>query len=362
MASPGDALLYRLGPVPSEWRLPKSEIPKRPEIKQQLTYISPITGEVSRFDRDFSGPVGSHGFGVPMGFAPPNGAFTPSETRGSSRAGAGGPPQQFGPPRPIESVYEEGSLLIDCRPGQIFFRRKGRETTRDYLSQNRTIFTVDLIDNQRAGVIRASERPHPKEALLSIVLGRVIPDGLNFKPGGVKHGLSLEVWKEGGLPRIILKRRPDDGRLVEAALMTPGRKSVSSLWRVKEWEGGHPSKVVCINFGSDGCGLSSQTLYSLAEASPSQTRTPNDIFERNLKILDQRVPLESGSAEISYPWQGQLLDAAALRRLDREKEAPLPGWMKGPQAAVNGALSLAAACAALFLAVYLSRRFGPPRK
>lgn len=340
-ASPGDALLYRLGPVPSKWRLPKSEIPKRPEVKPQLTSASPPTGEVSKFDRDFSGPVGSQGFGAPYGAAP-----LPASVSSS----------------PTENVYEEGSLLIDCRPSQIFFKRKAREMTRDYLSQNRTIFTVDLIDNQRTGVIRASQLPHPKEMVLSIVLGRVIPESLVFRQEGVKNGMKIEVWKEGGLPRITLKRHLDDGRLTEAALMTPGRKSVSSLWRVKEWKGIQPLKIVCISFGADGYGLSSQTLYSLAEASPSQTRTPNDIFERNLKILDQRVPLESGSAEISYPWQGQLPDAAALKRLDREKEAPLPGWMKGPQAAVNGALSLAAACAALFLAVYLSRRFGPPRK
>ena len=206
-----EALQYRLGPVPEEWKLPKSEIPQPPQVKKQPAGSPSQTGEVSKFERDFSGPVNSPGFGAPTG----------SATGVENPLGSSAP------------VNETGALLVDCQPGQIFIRRMSREMTRDYLAQKSLIFTVELIDGKRIGVIRAAELPHPKESILAIVLGRSIPQGLVFKPGGAKGGLNLEVWKEGGIPRIILKRRPDDGRLVEAALMAPGRKS--SEWPISTY-------------------------------------------------------------------------------------------------------------------------------
>lgn len=336
-----EARTYRIGAVPKEWKLPPIEKPPSPSSPAPSgAFQGRGLGPVSKWDRDFSGPVGSSGFGLPLG----SGVVPEGPTHGDPAKPSGASAQAA-----AEPALLTGTILADCMPGQIFLQRRANSTSYDYLARKGLTFTLELTGDELVGVIRTAPRPHPKELILSIVLGGVVPDGLVFRQEGVKDGLKVEVWKEGGLPRILLKKKPSDGALVEAVLMRPGSRRPSSRWQVKEWKEGRPSKIV-----------SDQGLYTLESTAPSQERTPNDIFGRDLKILDQRAPLESGNAEVVYPWKGQLIDVAALKRLDREKESPLPGWIRGPQSAANGAILLVGLCGLLFAAVLLSRRFGKP--
>lgn len=157
--------LYRLGPVPAEWRLPASEIPKRPEPKEAPPLLPPQAGQAGKFDRDFSGPVGSPGSGVAFG--------------GATSARSSSPP-----PKPVS---EDGTQVLDSSPSSHIRRREDAQGRRDYLYRDGFTFTLEVFEGSPVGVIRQTGQPAPKEAALSILLGGAVPprdDAAQGEPKG----------------------------------------------------------------------------------------------------------------------------------------------------------------------------------
>lgn len=336
--------LYRLGPVPKRWQ---TTPPVRPA---QLPSVG-AEANVSKWERDFSLPIDSPGFGKPVGAVLPDGP-----PRGAAPKSGGGRPAGGGS-GVLKVNHQIGTLLVDSQPESLYLEQKGQDQGWKYLYSQGTVFSIDLSPDGPAGVVRLEDMPHPKETLLALVLGSQPPVNLVFRKEKDEAGLKVESWLELGFPRIKLKRRSADKSLVSAQLFAPGgQKAVSILWKVKEWQGTRPSVIVCTQFGPAGYSITSESLYTLVEASPSVKRTPDDIFFMGLMVSDQRAVLDSSKAEISYPWSGRLPKVEDLKQMDQEASSPLPGFLKGSSSALTGVLLLAGACGTLLAMVLVAKK------
>lgn len=276
---------------------------------------------------------------------------------------------------------------MDCSPDHLYRSREDSEGRHAFLFRAGCVCTAhhwkfeaplsgwSQEKEQPTGEVRPAAMPPVKEAMLSILLGRAVPSGMSFQSEEPKDGSRTEVWREGGHPRILLKKRMSDGALIEARMMAPGSTEVIEIWQVKEWKDRHPVKAVRFAMPAQNQSLYLQTtgrearqppllngdLYTLVAVSPSRNPTAEAVFGPGFVILDYRAKLESRREGFSYPWKGRLMEIAEMKRIDRERDVPFPAFLKDANSMQTGIFLLGGLCALVFLAVWLSRRVAQRR-
>lgn len=332
--------LYQLGPVRKAWQ---TAPPPLPPIKPAMPPSVQSEANASKWERDFSLPIDSPGFGKPIGSVPLVEGGHPNA--GTGRSGE------------LLVTHQTGTLLVDSQLDRLYLEQKQKDSAWKYLNSDGITLTLEQHPDGPHGLVRQEDMPHPKEMLLALVLGSQPPVNLVFRKEKDEAGLKVESWLDLGFPRIKLKRRSDDGRLISAQLFAPGgQKAVSILWRVKEWQGSRPSVAICTQFGPAGYSITSESLYTLVETSPSVTRNPDDIFFKGLKVSDQRADLDSLKSEVVYTWSGSLPKVEDLKRMDQDDASPLPDFLKGGASTFSGFLLAAGICGALVVFGLLAKK------
>lgn len=334
--------LYKIGPVPKAWQ---TAPPPLPDVKPAQPLSVQSEANASKWERDFSLPADSPGFGKPIGSVP--------------LVEGGHPGSGTGRPVDLAVNHLAGTLLVDSQPDQLYLEQKQKDSAWKYLNSDGVTLTLEQHPDGPHGLVRQEDMSHPKEMILALVLGSQPPVNLVFRKEKDEAGLKVESWLELGFPRIKLKRRSDDGRLISAQLFAPGgQKAVSILWRVKEWQGSRPSVAICTQFGPAGYNITSESLYTLVETSPSVKRNADDIFIKGLKVSDQRAELDSLKSEVVYTWSGRLPKVEDLKRMDQDDDSPLPDFLKGGGSTISGVLLVTGICGALLVFVLLAKKAG----
>jgi hypothetical protein len=334
--------LYKIGPVPKAWQ---TAPPPPPAVKPAQPPSVLSEANASKWERDFSLPADSPGFGKPVG-------SVPLEEGGHPGGGTGRPGE-------LKVTHQAGTLLVDSQPGRLYLEQKQKDSSRKYLNSDGVTLTLEQHPDGPQGLVRQDEMLHPKEILLGLMLGSKPPVNLVFRKEKDEAGMLVESWLELGFPRIKLKRRSDDGRLIFAQLFAPGGQKVASiLWRVKEWQGGRPSVIICTQFGPAGYSITSESLYTLVETSPSVERNADEIFFKGLKVSDQRAVLDSLKTEVVYTWTGSLPKVEDLKRMDQDAAALLPDFLKGGGSTISGVLLVTGICGTLLVFVLLAKKAG----